>query len=100
MFEEIEKSGCAAGGRLGGSFRGCEIASAQCHHIGARALAYIDDNHGTHSVRELVVVLEKSHQREVPAVENVEHRIRPARLGVVLRQGNEKIVLLPDFLRR
>jgi hypothetical protein len=59
-------------------------------------MAHIDDDHRAHPLRIDVVLLNERHERELPAIQNLQHRIGLARLRIACRQGNEEFVPLPD----
>jgi transposase-like protein len=96
MFEKIEERRGTAGVGLPRCSRRREITRAQRHVVGG-TMAHIDDDHWAHPLRIDVVLLNEHHEREVPAVQNVQHRIGLARLRIACRQGNEEFVSLPDL---
>jgi len=97
MLEEVEEGGGPAAARDAGHASGGEIAGPKRHDIPDRKLPNVYHDYGRHPLRIEIILLQERHQREMPAVENIEHRIGFAGRGVVRWQGNEQVVFPADL---
>src|SRR5215468_7145869 len=84
MLQKIEKRLAASGTWSVFDFSWREVASAR----GLRRCPLTDGHNddGWHLFRERVVLLDERHQRKMPAVENIQDRIRFSRGLVIVRQ--------------
>lgn len=96
LLDEREERGGATGPVDGGVLhrRRREIERAERHGVAAGLVTDVDHDDRPHALRVDVVVLEERQQREMPAVEHVEHGIGLAGGGVVLGQRDEEHVVL------